>query len=74
MEQTEDRLALSACGDVQAALRHLLAIESSRRVSGAEAPVVLAALAGPRFKALLGFALSEEHLTLRERLGMSITG
>lgn len=72
MQQTEDRVALAVCGDLQAALRLVLRDESLNLQSRLERPEDFAQFAGPRLRQLLSFAISEEYLTLRERVGMAV--
>ena len=72
MRQSEDRLALVICGDVPAAVRMLLRDEGYQLRASASTPADVAAMAGPRLRHLLCFAVSEEHLTLRERLGIAL--
>jgi len=62
--QSEDRLALSVTGDV------LAAIEVLKKDEGATER--LADDAGPRLRQLLNFAVADEHLTLRSRVGLAV--
>ncbi|MBK8482630.1 MAG: tetratricopeptide repeat protein [Proteobacteria bacterium] len=68
MEHSEDRIALSLSGDIVAALRALIAEESGPSALSMRTPEPLAELSGPRLRQLLAFAISDEHLALRERL------
>mgnify|MGYP001826364753 CR=1 FL=1 len=71
MEQTEDRLALTITGDLMAALEVIRQDDGFQLDTASDTPTAdLAAAAGPRTRHLLSFAVSEEYLTLRERLGM----
>jgi len=74
MQQSEDRVALAVCGDISAALRCVLREESLNLQSRLETPEDYARMAGPRLRQLLSFAISEEYLTLRERVGMAVVG
>lgn len=75
MEQSEDRVALALCGDLQAALHCLLREEGvSPRAPRPRSPEDFSRAAGPRVRQLLSFAISEEYLTLRERLGIAAGG
>lgn len=69
---SEDRAALTLCGDIWAAIR-IVAAEEGLELAGALSAEQLASPAGPRTRGLLLFAVSEEYLTLRARLGMSIS-
>jgi len=71
MQQTEDRVALAVCGDLQAALRCIMRDESLNLQSRLETPEDYARVAAPRLRQLLSFSISEEFLTLRERVGMA---
>jgi hypothetical protein len=71
MDQSEDRLALTLCGDVRAAAAHIHRVESGRPGAALDRST-LSASAGPRLRQLLAFAISEEQLTLRERLGTAV--
>jgi hypothetical protein len=72
MEQSEDRIALALCGDLQAALHCLLRDEAAgARGATPKTPEDFSRAAGPRVRQLLSFAISEEYLTLRERLGIA---
>jgi tetratricopeptide (TPR) repeat protein len=73
MQQSEDRVALAVCGDLPAALGCVLRDESLNLQSRLTQPDDFARVAGPRLRQLLNFAVSEEYLTLRERVGMDIT-
>jgi hypothetical protein len=71
MEQSEDRVALAVCGDLEAALRAVIAADGLLSLAQG-GPAALAAGASARLRQLLTFAVSEEHLTLRERLGTAL--
>jgi tetratricopeptide (TPR) repeat protein len=71
MEQSEDRVALAICGDLQAALHCLLRDEAYNLTARLETPEHYSQVSGPRMRQLLAFAISEEYLTLRERLGIA---
>ena len=66
------RVALAVCGDLPAALGCVLRDESLNLQSRLAQPEDFARVAGPRLRQLLNFAVSEEYLTLRERVGMAI--
>jgi tetratricopeptide (TPR) repeat protein len=66
LEQSEDRVALVLTGDVRAAIRFVILAE------GLEKQATLAAAPCARLRQLLTFIVSEEHLTLRERIGMAL--
>lgn len=72
MAQSEDRLAMAACGNVAAALRAVLHDEGFNITGKLRKPEDFASVAGPRMRQLMSFAVSEEHLTLRERLGLAV--
>jgi hypothetical protein len=72
MEQSEDRVALTITGDLQAGLRCIRRTESVQ-IRPDQSTASIAEGAGPRLRLLLNFAVSEEHLTLRERMGMALT-
>ncbi|MCA9669324.1 MAG: tetratricopeptide repeat protein [Myxococcales bacterium] len=74
MAQSEDRVALAVTGDLQAAMRVLLRDESYSLRPRLGKPSDFAEAAGPRLRGLMSFAVSDEHLTLRERLGLAIEG
>ncbi len=70
-EQSEDRVALALTGDVRAAIRFVILAEGlEERARGGAA--ALAATPCPRLRQLLTFMVGEEHLTLRERIGMTL--
>jgi tetratricopeptide (TPR) repeat protein len=71
MQQSEDRIALTITGDVVAALEVLKHEEYhlGPRDDDLEA---LARSAGPRLREFLVFVVSDELLTLRERLGLAL--
>ena len=73
MEKSEDRIALALCGDIKAALRCILRTETFNLQAKMDSPEGISQNAGPRLRDLLNFAISEEFLTLRERIGMAIT-
>ncbi|MBK6846894.1 MAG: hypothetical protein IPG96_04875 [Proteobacteria bacterium] len=68
MEHSEDRVALALCDDIVAALRALIAEESGPAALSVPQPEQLSELTGPRLRQILAFAVSEEHLALREQL------
>lgn len=71
MRHSQDRLALTVTGDVVAAIEVLKHEGYLLSPSGDETQD-LAASASPRLRELLVFAVSDEYLTLRERLGLAL--
>jgi hypothetical protein len=71
MEQTEDRIALAASGDLLAGIEAIKSDEIT--VENAPSRGLLERHAGPRLRHLLSFAVSEEFLGLRDRLGLAVT-
>lgn len=69
--QSEDRIALAATGDVIAALNVIVREETGKELGGM-APGELAERSGARTRHILSFAVSEEYLTLRERLSLAL--
>ncbi|MBW2731846.1 MAG: tetratricopeptide repeat protein [Deltaproteobacteria bacterium] len=72
MQQSEDRVALAITGDVRAAIKVLKQEEAYNLRPTNSSVEDLSAAAGPRLRHLLAFAVSEEHLTLRERIGLAL--
>jgi hypothetical protein len=66
MTQSEDRIALSVAGDLQAAIHMMVDEQRARHAKGTEDW-------NTRVRQLLAFAVSDEHLTLRMRLGVALT-
>jgi hypothetical protein len=73
MDHSEDRVALAICGDIPASLSCTLREECLNLQGRLERPDDFAKVAGPRMRQLLSFAISEEYLTLRERVGMALS-
>jgi hypothetical protein len=72
MALSEERLAMALCGHPGAALACVLAEEEQGSAAGS--PAGPAPQPGPRVRHLLGFCLSDEHLSLRRDLGLAREG
>ena len=72
MLQTEDRVALTATADVGTAIQLVMRQDVYALAPAANYLEGLRSASGPRFRQLLSFALSDEHLTSRERLGTAL--
>jgi hypothetical protein len=72
MELSENRIGMVLSADVLAPLRCVLVEETLTPHGTPSTTAEIAEAAGPKLRQLLCFAISEEHLTLRERLGLAL--